>query len=421
MTEKKYEQEIEIKGHLIDSMILTRIFDNIMDLKGDFQVLDFNIGKKKKDVSYARLVVRGNSKRHITELIESVYREGAQPVSIQQVTLKPVIKDMVMPENFYSTTNNMTRIYYQGVWIDVENMMMDKCIALDTEKKKAECKMIRDLKKGDMVVVGEQGVKIIPQERPREGVDIFQFMGSSSSSERPTQQIARKIAIDIYNIRAHGGRIVVVAGPVLVHSGASESLAKLIRMGYVQGLLSGNALAVHDVENALMGTSLGMNIKDGALAIRGHRNHMQAVNEVFKAGSLRAMVRQRILKNGVMYECIENNIPFVLAGSIRDDGPIPDVITDIVEAQRKYKQILEGAKMVLMLSTMLHSIAVGNMLPSSVKVVAVDISQPVVTKLIDRGTIQAIGIVTDVGAFLPTVVQHLENFEKSTNHKKRTD
>lgn len=420
MTEKKYEQEIEVKGHLIDSMVLTRIFDKIMDLNGDFQVLDFNVGKRKKDVSYARLIVRGKSREHLNELLESVYREGAQPISIQQAMLRPVIKDMVMPDNFYSTTNNTTQVYYSGKWIDVLNMMMDKCIAIDTEKKRAECKMIRDLKKGDMVVVGEQGVRIIPQERPREGIDIFQFMGSSSSSERPTQQIARKIAIDIYNTKeTRGGRIVVVAGPVLVHSGASEALAKLIQMGYVHGLLTGNALAVHDVENALMGTSLGMRIKDGTLAIRGHRNHMQAINEVFKAGSLKAMVRKGILKSGVIYECIVNDIPFVLAGSVRDDGPIPDVITDIVEAQRKYKQVLQGAKMVLMLSTMLHSIAVGNMIPSSVKVVAVDISQPVVTKLIDRGTIQAIGIVTDVGAFLPTVVQHLENIEKSIIHTKK--
>jgi lysine-ketoglutarate reductase/saccharopine dehydrogenase-like protein (TIGR00300 family) len=420
LTKKKYEQEIEVKGHLIDSMILTRIFDNIMDLNGDFQVLDFNVGKRKKDVSYARLIVRGKSREHLNELLESLYREGAQPISIQQAMLRPVIKDMVMPDNFYSTTNNATQVYYRGNWIDVVNMMMDKCIAVDTEKKRAECKIIRDLKKGDMIVVGEQGVRIIPQERPREGVDIFQFMGSNSSSERPTQQIARKIAIDIYNTKeTRGGRIIVVAGPVLVHSGASEALAKLIQMGYVHGLLTGNALAVHDVENALMGTSLGMRIKDGTLAIRGHRNHMQAINEVFKAGSLEAMVRKGILKSGVMYECIVNDIPFVLAGSVRDDGPIPDVITDIVEAQRKYKQVLEGAKMVLMLSTMLHSIAVGNMLPSSVKVVALDISQPVVTKLIDRGTMQAVGIVTDVGAFLPTVVQHLEKIEKSITHKKK--
>lgn len=404
----RFEHEIEVKGHLIDSMILTRIFDSVMDLQGDFQVLEFTVGKKKGDPSYARLLVKGKNKDHLESILEQVYRAGAQPVSVQEVRLEPASKDMVMPDDFYSTTNNATQVYYGGQWIDVQNMMMDKCIVVDTHRKTAECKMVRDIVKGDMIVVGERGVKIIPLERPREGVDIFQFMSSASSSERPTQHIAQKVAYDIYNTKKSGGKIIVVSGPVLVHSGAAEALASLIRMGYIDGVLAGNALAVHDVENALLGTSLGMRVKDGTLAIRGHRNHMQAINEVFKAGGLKAMVEKKILKSGVMYECIKNNIPFVLAGSIRDDGPLPDVITDVVEAQRKYKQVIKGAKMVLMFSTMLHSIAVGNMLPASVKVVAVDISQPVVTKLIDRGTAQAIGIVTDVGAFLPLVVDHLK-------------
>ena len=408
MTQKKFKQEIEVKGHLIDSMILTRVFDKIMDLKGDFQVLEFSVGKKKKDFSYARLLIQGNDRDHLHQILESVYREGAQPVSVQEVILGRADENMVMVDNFYSTTNNATQIYYDGSWINVQEMMMDKCIVVDTERKAAVCKMIRDIKKGDRMVVGEQGVRIIPQERPREGVDIFQFMSSSSSSERPTQQIARKVANDLYDIKKDGGKIVVVCGPVLIHSGAGEALAKLIRMGYVNGLLAGNALAVHDIENALMGTSLGMHVIDGTLAIRGHRNHMQAINEVFKAGSMKAMVEKGILKKGVMYECITNDILYVLAGSVRDDGPIPGVITDVVEAQREYKKVIKGTKMVLMLSTMLHSIAVGNMLPAAVKVVAVDISQPVVTKLLDRGTSQAVGIVTDVGAFLPIVVQHLE-------------
>ena len=379
-----------------------------MDLKGDFQVLEFSVGKKKKDSSYARLLIQGNDRDHLHQILESVYREGAQPVSVQEVLLEPADEDMVMVDNFYSTTNNATQIYYDGSWINVQEMMMDKCIVVDTERKAAVCKMIRDIKKGDMMVVGEQGVRIIPQERPREGVDIFQFMSSSSSSERPTQQIARKVANDLYNIKKDGGKIVVVCGPVLIHSGAGEALAKLIRMGYVNGLLAGNALAVHDIENALLGTSLGMHVIDGTLAIRGHRNHMQAINEVFRSGSMKAMVEKGILKKGVMYECITNDISYVLAGSVRDDGPIPDVITDVVEAQREYKKVIKGTKMVLMLSTMLHSIAVGNMLPAAVKVIAVDISQPVVTKLLDRGTSQAVGIVTDVGAFLPIVVQYLE-------------
>jgi lysine-ketoglutarate reductase/saccharopine dehydrogenase-like protein (TIGR00300 family) len=420
LIEKKYEQEIEVKGHLIDSMILTRIFDKVMDLKGNFQVLEFTVGKRKRESSYARLLVKGKNQQHLYELLESVYREGAQPVILQQVMLEPAVKDMVMPDNFYSTTNNPTQVYYNNSWIDVENIMMDKCIVLNIEKKMAICKMIRDIRKGDLIVVGERGVKIIPQERPREGIDIFQFMSSTSSSERPTLQIARKVANDIYNTTIAGGKIIVVSGPVLVHSGASASLAKLVRMKYVHGLLAGNALAVHDIENALMGTSLGMHVNDGTLAVRGHRNHMQAINEVFKAGSLKAMVQKKILKSGVMYQCIMNDVPFVLAGSIRDDGPIPDVITDIVEAQRKYKLLLKGAKMVLMLSTMLHSIAVGNMLPASIKVVAVDISQPVVTKLLDRGTTQAIGVVTDIGTFLPMIVQCLEQMDV-THSKNRID
>lgn len=395
-------------------MILTRIFDSVMDLKGDFQVLEFTVGKKKKDPSYARLMVRGKTQQHLEDILELVYRAGAQPVSVQEARLEPAPKDMVMPDDFYSTTNNATQVYYGGKWIGVQNMMMDKCIVVDTQRKIAECKMVRDIVKGDMVVVGERGIKIIPLERPREGIDIFQFMSSTSSSERPTQHIARKVATDIYSTKKEGGKIVVVSGPVLVHSGAAEALASLIRMGYVDGLLAGNALAVHDIENALMGTSLGMRVKDGTLAVRGHRNHMQAVNEVFKAGGLKAMVQKKILKSGVMYECVMNDVPFVLAGSIRDDGPLPDVVTDVVEAQRKYKQIVHGARMVLMLSTMLHSIAVGNMLPASVKVVAVDISQPVVTKLIDRGTAQAIGIVTDVGAFLPIVVDHLKQMARKS-------
>lgn len=414
--DKKIEhaQEVEVKGHLIDSMILGRILDTIMDLRGDFQVLDFRVGKKKKEESTSRLLVIGNDKGHLERLLESVYREGAQPLRIGEVVLEQARNDMVLPDTFYSTTNNPTQVYFKNSWLNVKNMMMDKCITLDVENKTAECKMIREIRKGDMIVTGEQGVRIIPQERPREGVDIFQFMSSSSSSERPTQQIARKVAYDIFNTKeiSHG-KIAVVSGPVIVHSGASAALAQLIRMGYVDGLLAGNALAVHDIENATMGTSLGMHVRDGTLAVRGHRNHMQAINEVFKAGSIKRMVTRGTLRSGIMYECVSKKVPYVLAGSIRDDGPIPDVVTDVVQAQQMYKKLLENVRMVLMFSTMLHSIAVGNMLSSSVKVVAVDISQPVVTKLLDRGTTQAIGVVTDVGTFLPMVVEHLTQIRPS--------
>lgn len=409
---RKYEQSIEIKGHLIDSMILTRIFDKIMDLKGDFNVLEFHVGKKKDELSYARLLISGNDKKHLDQLLASIYIEGAQPTEIDGVILKAAPNDMEMPIDFYSTTNNATQIFLNNEWIDVHNMMMDKCIVVDIRNKNAECRKIRDIRKGDSIVTGEKGVRILPEERPREGVDIFQFMSSSSSSERPTLQIARKIARDIYNTKSTGGKIVVTAGPVVVHSGAAEFLAKMIRMGYIDGLLTGNALAVHDIENSLFGTSLGMNVKNGTLAIRGHRNHMQAINEVFRAGSIEQMVKKNVLKSGIMYECIKNNVQYALCGSIRDDGPIPGVITDVIEAQNRYREILTDTKMVLMLSTMLHSIAVGNMIPARVKVVAVDISQAVVTKLLDRGTTQAIGVVSDIGAFLPMVLNQLEQVSK---------
>jgi lysine-ketoglutarate reductase/saccharopine dehydrogenase-like protein (TIGR00300 family) len=407
---KKFEHEIEVKGHLIDSMILTKIFDVIMDLDGEFQVQEFKVGKRKKDESYAKLLVQGKSQKHLDEILETVYREGATSKIQQEIKLKAAPKNMVMPDDFYSTTNNRTDIFYKGDWVKVENMMMDKCVIV--KGKRALCSPIREVKKGDMVVVGERGIKITPPERPREGVNLFQFMGSSSSSERPTQHIARKVAYDIYKTKKENGKIVLVGGPAIVHTGASDSIATMIRLGFIDAILAGNALAVHDIEYSTLGTSLGMNVRDGTLAIRGHRNHMQAINSVFKAGSIYNMVANKSLTKGIMYECVKRKIPFVLAGSLRDDGPLPDVITDMTVAQKKYKEILKDAKMVIMISTMLHSIATGNMLPAEVKVIVVDINQPTVTKLMDRGTWQALGIVSDVGAFLPLVTQEIQKLIK---------
>ena len=407
---KKFSHDIEVKGHLIDSMILTKIFDVIMDLKGEFQVQEFKVGKHKKDESHAKLSIQGHSQEHLDKILEAVYREGATSKIQQTISLKQAQKDMVMPDDFYSTTNNHTEIFHMGKWIKVENMMMDKCIIV--KENRAFCTPIRDIKKGDKIIVGEKGIRVTPPERPREGVNLFQFMSSGSSSERPTQHIARKVAEDIYKIKKQGGKIVLVGGPAIVHTGASDSIALLIRSGFINAVLAGNALAVHDIEYSTLGTSLGMNVQDGTLAVRGHRNHMQAINSVFKAGSIHKMVEKKVLTKGIMYECVKNKIPFVLAGSLRDDGPLPDVITDMTVAQRKYKEIVKDAKLVIMVSTMLHSIATGNMLPADVKVIVVDISQPTVTKLMDRGTWQALGIVTDVGAFLPLVTQEIQKLSK---------
>ena len=410
----KFSQEIEVNGHLIDSSILTKIFDKIMDLHGEFQVEEINIGKRKKDQSYVRLLVNGKNQEHLDEILKTVYREGAVSKIQQEITLKKSPKNYVMPDNFYSTTNNHTQVFYKKRWIQVENMMMDKCIVV--KQNKAFCVPVRDVRKGDQIIVGEKGIKITPPERPREGVNVFEFMGSSSSSERPTQHIAKQVADDIYNTKKNGGKIVIVGGPAIVHTGADDAVSELIRAGYIDGVLAGNALAVHDIEYATLGTSLGMNVHNATLAYRGHRNHMDTINAVFKAGSIANMVRSKKLKKGIMYECIKNKVPFVLAGSIRDDGPLPDVITDVAQAQREYKKIVKDASMVIMISTMLHSIATGNMLPANVKVIVVDINQPTVTKLMDRGTWQALGIVSDVGAFLPLVAQQLRKKKGSTNN-----
>ncbi len=405
----KFSREIEVRGHLIDSMILTKIFDIIMDLKGEFQVLEIKIGKRKKDPSYAKILVQARNQKQLDEILEFVYREGATEKFQKEVKLKKAPKNMVMPDNFYSTTNNQTQIFHKKRWMNVGNMMMDKCIVLNS--RGARCVPILDVKKGDEIVVGETGVKVIPPERPREGMNVFEFMGSSSSSERPTQHIAKRVAEDIHKTKKDGGKIIIVGGPAIVHTGAADSIAKLIHLGFIDAILAGNALAVHDIEYATLGTSLGMNVDDGTLAIRGHRNHMDAINSVFKAGSISNMVKTKKLKKGIMYECVKRKIPYVLAGSIRDDGPLPDVITDISLAQKRYKEVLKDAKLVIMVSTMLHSIATGNMLPANVKVIVIDISQPTVTKLMDRGTWQALGIVTDVGAFLPLVTREIEKIK----------
>ena len=401
----KYSKIIEVKGHLIDSLVLTKIFDRVMDLEGKFEVMKISVGKLKTDESYAKLKIIGKNNTHLNEIMTALHREGATTKTQKKCKIKAATKNMVFPDNFYSTTNNHTSIYHNNKWINVDNMMMDKCIIVNGNK--AACVPIREVRKGDKVVIGEDGIKVTTPERPREGMNVFQFMGSGSSSERPTQHIARKVAEDIIRTKKQGGKIVLVGGPAIVHTGAADAVAKLVKTGHINAVLAGNALAVHDVEYATLGTSLGMKVKDGTLAVRGHRNHMDAINSVFKAGSLKKMVQQKKLKRGIMYECIKKNVPFVLAGSLRDDGPLPDVITDISVAQKEYKKILKDASMVIMVSTMLHSIATGNMLPANVKVIVIDINQPTVTKLMDRGTWQALGIVSDVGAFLPMVANQI--------------
>ncbi len=367
------------------------------------------MGRKKTEYSYAKLLVKGETPHHLDLMLRELYRLGVLQIRPVEAKLVPAPADMVLPDDFYSTTNHPTWVYVEGRWIIVDGPVMDKVIVVDTKDVKAFCKPIREIKQGDFIVVGEQGVKVKHPERPRESLGIFEFMGSRVSSEKPSTSIIHQIAKTMYMAKGKGERIIVVAGPAVIHTGASEALGKMIRLGYVDGLLSGNALAVHDVENFLFHTSLGVNLEDGTSNLGSHRNHIMAINEVYKSGSLEDMVKKGRLRKGIIYECICAKIPFVLAGSIRDDGPLPDVVTDSVEAQRRYREVLHKADIVLLLSSMLHSIAVGNLLSSTVRTICVDINPAVALKLSDRGTSQAFGLVSDIGIFLPLLVNELQS------------
>ncbi|MDI6655048.1 MAG: TIGR00300 family protein [Candidatus Hydrothermarchaeota archaeon] len=404
-------KEIELKGHIIDSFILPKVFDTIMDLGGEFEVLQFEIGKHKTDPSYARILVKGKNRKHLDQILGELHKTGAAIPEVEQLEVQPAPADKVMPDNFYSTTNHPTYVLLDGEWVEVQGIEMDKTIAVDRTNKTAYCKPISEIKAGDLVVVGKKGIRVEPPERPR-SYSVFEFMRSRVSSEKPTQSLVAQIAKEIADVKARGKKVLAVSGPAVVHTGASEALAAMIREGFVDVLFAGNALAVHDVESQLYSTSLGLNLKTGRYAEGGYRHHLYAINEVLKAGSIRKLVEEGKIKKGIMYECIQKNIPFVLAGSIRDDGPLPEVITDVVKAQREMRANLKDVELVLMLSTMLHSIAVGNMLPSHVKTVCVDINPATVTKLSDRGTAHALGIVTDVGIFLPMLSKELLKLKK---------
>lgn len=404
-------REVKLSGHIIDSLTLPKTLDLIMDMGGDFEILDVNIGKQKKDVSHAKIRVIGNNESHLGEILDELSEIGAVISEIKEIELVPSKKDKTLPDDFYSTTNHPTSVRYDGEWIEVEDIEMDCMIVVDPESKRALCRPIGRIKKGDLVAVGREGIKVEPPERPRGKKGVFEFMSSEASSEKPVRSIVEKIASEIREIKKRNGKIAIVAGPAIVHTGSAPILARMIREGIIDVLFAGNALATHDIENDLYGTSLGICTKSGEAVVRGHRHHIYAINEINKAGSIKEAVEKGVLKSGILYECVKNNAPFVLAGSIRDDGPLPDVITDVIQAQDEMRKYAQDVDMVIMIATMLHSIAVGNILPSYVKSICVDINPATVTKLADRGSAQVVGVVTDVGAFLPVLYEYLEGME----------
>ncbi len=403
-----YTQVIEMEGHIIDSMILPQVMDEVIDRGGDFEVQEIRVGQRKTETSYARMEIRANSPEVLDLLVQHAQRLGATVPSVEQVRTEPAPADGVFPEGFYSTTNLETLVKLNGGWIQVANPEMDLGIVVDWAAGTARNCPIAEVKKGEAVVVGHQGVRVIPLERSRAEKEAFAFMGSSVSSEKPKANLIREIATQMKAIKAQGGRTLVVAGPAVTHTGSAPLMVKLIEAGYVNYLFAGNALATHDIEAAFFGTSLGISLAQGTPMEGGHQHHIRAINRIRRAGSIRAAVEQGMLTKGIMHACVKNGVEFVLAGSIRDDGPLPDVITDVIEAQQRMREVIQrGVNLTLMISTMLHSIAVGNLLPANVTTVCVDINPAVVTKLSDRGSFQAIGLVADAEGFLRHLVGEL--------------
>jgi lysine-ketoglutarate reductase/saccharopine dehydrogenase-like protein (TIGR00300 family) len=406
-----FVEVVEAQGHLIDSHVMEQIFDKVVESNGRFEVEQFRIGRTNSDASYLRLRIETPTRQEMEHVLAQLLPIGCSPAENVEATLGLVERDRCAPEDFYSTSNHHTWVRIAGEWIEVRNQRMDAMVVVKNGaagNPEAYCRRLRDLKAGDMVVTGMHGIRVAPESKERDRL-AFAFMSNEISSERQVETAVRQTAAIARHTKEQGKTIVAVAGPVVVHTGGVTGLSRLIRNGWVDAVLSGNALGVHDIESALFGTSLGIRMADGRQAEHGHRNHMRAINAVHREGGIRGAVQSGRLKSGIMYECIKNNVPFVLAGSLRDDGPLPETITDMNAAQDAYAEVLASAGLVICLGSMLHSIATGNMLPSWVRIVCVDINPAVATKVSDRGTGQAVGVVTDVGLFLDLLSRELAN------------
>jgi len=405
----QFREEVELQGHIIDSLLLPKVLDEITSLGGEYQSRDIRIGHHRHDPSYVRLEVTAPTEALLEKILTEIGQHGAVPVTHHDCRLEPADIAGAFPEGFYSTTNEPTEIRVGGHWIQVERQEMDCGVKVDLAAKRAWCVAMADVQLGDQIVIGRLGTRVQPIGRDVDRPHSFGFMSSTVSSEKPKHVTVKEIAEQMRAAARGKGKILVVAGPAVVHTGSRELMSWLIRKGYVEILFAGNALATHDIEQSFFGTSLGISMESGGSMEEGHEHHLRSINRIRRAGSIRAAVEQGLLKEGIMYECIKHNVPFVLAGSIRDDGPLPDVITDVLQAQSRMREIIQeqDVTLCLMIATTLHSIAVGNLLPARVKVVCVDINPATVTKLADRGTFQTVGLVTDVEPFLRVLVQEL--------------
>jgi lysine-ketoglutarate reductase/saccharopine dehydrogenase-like protein (TIGR00300 family) len=396
------ERVIELQGHLLDRGLMNQALDCITDGGGSFVLEAFQPGLRHDQRSWTRLRVIAPTPARLDAIVGRLMQQGARVADEEaDARLEPVRTAGVAPPDFYGTTIFPTEVRVRGHWVRAEEQRMDAALVVDDTAPVARvsCRLLRDLDIGDRVVCGLSGVRVHPLH-PGAAREPFAFMGAQASSERRVELAVERIAWEMRRLRERGRRIVVVAGPVVIHTGGGPHLASLIRRGYVQALLGGNGLAAHDIESAMFGTSLGVDIRHGGAAPGGHQHHLRAINVVRACGGIAAAVEQGVLRGGVMYECVRRDVPFALAGSIRDDGPLPETMMDLIEAQAAYARLIRDAGMILMLASMLHSIGVGNMTRAGVRLICVDISPAAVTKLTDRGSLEAVGLVTDVGSFL---------------------
>lgn len=403
-------EEVEVSGHIIDSLILPKILDTISANAGAFRIKQIAIGQARSDPSYALVEVRANDEASLQRILAHIADHGAVPTNATDCQFSPADIAGAFPEGFYSTTNQRTEVRLGGRWVPVDDQEMDCGILIDATLRRARCVPMNEVHIDDRIVIGHTGVRVVPEDRPRDSQP-FEFMTSNVSTEKPKGVAIREIAHDLARNRASGGKTLLVGGPAIVHTGSGEFLCQLIRGGYVDVLFAGNALATHDIEQALFGTSLGVYLDQGGLAETGHEHHLRAINRIRRAGGIRQAVESGALTSGIMYECVRHGVDYLLAGSIRDDGPLPDVITDVLEAQQRMREKIRGVTFCLMIATTLHSVAVGNLLPAWVKVVCVDINPSTAIKLADRGSFQTVGLVTDVEPFLRVLSEELVAME----------
>jgi lysine-ketoglutarate reductase/saccharopine dehydrogenase-like protein (TIGR00300 family) len=401
-------EHVEMSGHIVDSLLLPKVLDAILSRGGRYHIETLRLGQRQDDPSFARLEILAENSEQLERILAEIHPHGAVPSHIADC--QTVLADIegAFPDGFYCSTNFRTQLRLKGEWIDVEDQEMDCGIVIDPEGAAARCVPMIAVRKGDRVVVGRQGTRVFPPEAEIRKHELFEFMSSPVSSERPKAVSVREIANAMCKTRESGDKVLAVLGPAVVHTGGSELVAKLVRAGFINVIFAGNALATHDIEQAFYGTSLGVSLDKGLPTDEGHEHHLRTINTIRRIGGIRKAVEAGKLTSGIMYECIKRDVPFVLAGSIRDDGPLPEVITDSLEAQDAMRRLIPGVGFCLMVATTLHSVAVGNLLPAWVKVACIDISPATVTKLMDRGSIQTVGIVSDAEPFLRSLVGVLE-------------